>query len=325
MDRRHFLAAASTTLGALTAPTLVHAQGKTIKLIVPFAAGGATDITCRLIADKASVTLGQTIIVENRPGGGGGIGVDAVAKAAPDGLTIGMAAVAMNAINPWLFKKLPYDPIKDFAPITQMVRIPNVLVMNTDTAKRLNIRTLKDFVAYAKANPAKLSYASGGNGSAGHLGGEMFKAKAGFYAVHIPYNGGGPSQLAMLSGTVDFTLDNLATSGANIRAGKVTPLAVTTARRSALLPDVPTMAETYPGFEIDTWWGLIAPAATPRDVVARLNHAFVAALEMPDIKAKFAGMMAEPVPTTPEQFADLMKREYVRYEGVVKASGATVD
>ncbi|CAN5704196.1 tripartite tricarboxylate transporter substrate binding protein [soil metagenome] len=325
MDRRHFISTAGAALGALTAPALVYAQGKPIKLIVPFAAGGATDITSRLIADKAAMTLGQTIIVENRPGGGGGIGVDAVAKAAPDGLTIGMAAVAMNAINPWLFKKLPYDPIKDFAPITQMVRIPNVLVMNSDTAKRLNIRTLKDFVAYAKANPAKLSYASGGNGSAGHLGGEMFKAKAGFYAVHIPYNGGGPSQLAMLSGTVDFTLDNLATSGANIRAGKVLPLAVTTAKRSPLLPDVPTMAETYPGLEIDTWWGLIAPAATPRDVVVRLNHAFVAALEAPDIKAKYAGMMAEPVPTTPEQFADLMKREYVRYEGVVKASGATVD
>ncbi|MBC7435011.1 MAG: tripartite tricarboxylate transporter substrate binding protein [Bdellovibrionales bacterium] len=328
MDRRHFLATASTTLGALAtfaAPALVHAQGKPIKLIVPFVAGGATDVTCRLIAEKAAVTLGQPVIIENRPGGGGGIGVDAVAKAAPDGLTIGMAAVAMNAINPWLFKKLPYDPIKDFAPITQMVRIPNVLVMNADTAKRLNVKTLKDFVAYARANPARLSYASGGNGSAGHLGGEMFKAKAGFYAVHIPYNGGAPSQLAMLSGTVDFTLDNLATSGANIRAGKVIPLAVTTARRSALLPDVPTMAETYPGFEIDTWWGLIAPVATPKDVVARLNQAFVAALESPDIKTKFAGMMAEPVPSTPEQFADLMKREYARYEGVVKASGATVD
>jgi tripartite-type tricarboxylate transporter receptor subunit TctC len=322
MDRRLFLGAASA---ALALPSIVHAQGKPIHLIVPFGAGGATDITSRLIAEKAAITLGQPIIIDNRPGGGGNIGVDMVAKAAPDGLTIGMAAVAMHAINPWLFKKMPYDAVKDFAPITQMVRIPNVLVMNSDTARRLNIRTLKDFVAYAKANPAKLSYASGGNGSAGHLGGEMFKAKAGFYAVHIPYNGGGPSQLAMLSGTVDFTLDNLATSGANIRAGKVLPLAVTTAKRSPLLPDVPTMAETYPGLEIDTWWGLIAPAATPRDVVARLNHAFVAALEAPDIKTKYAGMMAEPVPTTPEQFADLMKREYVRYEGVVKTSGATVD
>ena len=322
MDRRLFIGAAGA---ALSLPSFVHAQGKPIRLIVPFAAGGATDVTCRLIAEKAAISLGQPVLIENRPGGGGNIGVDVVAKAAPDGLTIGMAAVAMHAINPWLFKKMPYDAIKDFAPITQMVRIPNVLVMNADTAKKLNITNLKDFIAYAKVNPAKLSYASGGNGSGGHLAGEMFKTKAGLFAVHIPYNGGGPSQLAMLSGTVDFTLDNLATSGANIRAGKVLPLAVTTLKRSALLPDVPTMAEIWPGFEIDTWWGLVAPAATPKDVVARLNKAFVAALESPDIKTKFASMMAEPVPSTPEQFAELIKREFNRYEGVVKASGAKVD
>lgn len=328
MQRRHFIATAgalSTGLTALAAPTLAHAQGKPIKIVVPFAAGGAIDVTVRLIAEKAAVTLGAPIIIENRPGGGGGIGVDLVAKAAPDGLTLGIAAVAMHAINPWLFKKLPYDPIKDFAPVTQMVRIPNVLVMNTDTAKRLNIKSLADFVAYAKANPAKLSYASGGNGSAGHLGGEMFKAKAGIFAVHIPYNGGAPSQLAMLSGTVDYTLDNLATSGPNIRAGKVLPLAVTTLKRSPLLPDVPPMAEAYPGFEIDTWWGLIAPAGTPKDVVARLNAAFVAALEQPDVKTRYASLLAEPVPSTPDQFADLIKREHARYEGVVKASGAKVD
>jgi tripartite-type tricarboxylate transporter receptor subunit TctC len=288
-------------------------------------AGGATDVTTRIITEKAAQTLGVNMVVENRPGGGGGIGVDMVAKAAPDGYTIGMAAVAMHAINPWLFKKLPYDAIKDFAPITQMVRIPNVLVMNADTARRLKIATLKDFIAYAKANPARLSYASGGNGSGGHLAGEMFKKRAGFFAVHIPYNGGGPSQLAMLAGTVDYTLDNLATSGANIRAGKVTPLAVTTPQRSPLLPDVPAIAETFPGFEVDTWWGLIAPAGTPREVVARLNAAYVQALQSEDVKARFAAMMAEPVPSTPEQFAELIRREHARYEAVVKASGATVD
>ncbi len=322
MDRRHFIA--SCGAAALPLPTLAQ-SGKPIRVIVPFTAGGATDVTTRLITERAAQTLGTTMLIENRPGGGGGIGVDVVAKAAPDGLTIGMAAVAMHAINPWLFKKLPYDPVKDFAPITQMVRIPNVLVMNADTAKRLQITSLRDFIAYARANPARLSYASGGNGSGGHLAGEMFKKQAGIFAVHIPYNGGGPSQLAMLSGTVDFTLDNLATSGANIRAGKVVPLAVTTARRSPLLPDVPAMAETFPGFEIDTWWGLIAPAGTPRDIVARLNAAYVAALESPEIKARFAAMMAEPAPTTPEQFAELIRREHARYEGVVKASGATVD
>lgn len=320
MKRRIFISAlaAGTALPA-------WAQARPLRVIVPFTPGGATDVTTRLIAEKAATTLGIPVIIENRPGGGGGIGVDAVAKAAPDGMTIGMAAVAMHAINPWLYKKLPYDPIRDFAPITQMVRIPNVLVMNADTARRLNIKTLGDFVAYAKANPARLSYASGGNGSGGHLAGEMFKAKAGFFAVHIPYNGGGPSQLAMLSGTVDYTLDNLATSGANIRAGKVLPLAVTTARRSPLLPDVPAMAETWPGFEVDTWWGLIAPAGTPRDVVNRLNAAFVAALNSPDIKTRYAGMMAEPAPTSPEQFAELIRSEHTRYEGVVRASGARVD
>ena len=322
MDRRYFL----TGLGAAALPLAAQAQtARPIRVIVPFVAGGATDVTTRIITEKAAQTLGVNMVVENRPGGGGGIGVDMVAKAAPDGYTIGMAAVAMHAINPWLFKKLPYDAIKDFAPITQMVRIPNVLVMNADTARRLKIATLKDFIAYAKANPARLSYASGGNGSGGHLAGEMFKKRAGFFAVHIPYNGGGPSQLAMLAGTVDYTLDNLATSGANIRAGKVTPLAVTTPRRSPLLPDVPAIAETFPGFEVDTWWGLIAPAGTPREVVARLNAAYVQALQSEDVKARFAAMMAEPVPSTPEQFAELIRREHARYEAVVKASGATVD
>ena len=247
-------------------------------------------------------------MIENRPGGGGGIGVDLVAKSAPDGHTLGVAAVAMHAINPWLFAKLPYHPIKDFAPITQVVRIPNVLVMNADTARRLKISSLKDFLAYARANPAKLNYGSGGNGSAGHLGGEIFKSRAGYFAVHIPYGGGAPSQLALLAGQVDYTLDNLATVGPNIRAGKIVPLAVTTAQLSSFLPEVPTIAETFPGFEIDTWWGLIAPAGTPKDIVTRLNSAFVAALESPDIKSRYAQMLAEPRPSTPEQFATLIQR-----------------
>ena len=325
MDRRHFIA--TTSAAALTgtlAASPVWAQAKPIRIIVPFAAGGAIDVTVRVIAERAKDALGN-IVIENKPGGGGGIGVDMVAKAPPDGLTLGIAAVAMHAINPWLFTKLPYDPIKDFAPITQMVRIPNVLVMNADTAKRLNIATLKDFLAYAKANPGKLNYGSGGNGSAGHLGGEIFKQRAGFFAVHIPYSGGAPSQLALMSGQVDYSLDNLATAAVNIRAGKLLPLAVTSSQRSPLLPDVPTIADTLPGFEIDTWWGLIAPAGTPRDVVARLNTAFVNALQAPETKTRFAQLMAEPVPSTPEQFAGLIQRELKRYESVVKTSGAKAD
>ena len=324
MDRRHFITTLAASAGAAPAWAQAQAPARTIRLVVPFAAGGAIDVTARVIAEAAKGALGN-IVIDNKPGGGGGIGVDLVAKAPPDGLTLGIAAVAMHAINPWLFSKLPYDPIKDFAPITQMVRIPNVLVMNTDTAKRLNIASLKDFLAYAKANPGKLNYSSGGNGSAGHLGGEIFKQRAGFFAVHIPYNGGAPSQLALMSGQVDYSLDNLATAAANIRAGKLLPLAVTSSQRSPLLPEVPPIADTLPGFEIDTWWGLIAPAGTPKDVVARLNSAFVAALNAPETKARFASLMAEPVPSTPEQFAGLIQRELKRYESVVKASGAKAD
>jgi tripartite-type tricarboxylate transporter receptor subunit TctC len=206
-----------------------------------------------------------------------------------------------------------------------MVRTPNVLVMNAETARRLKITNLKEFVAYAKANPARLNYGSGGMGSAGHLGGEIFKQRAGIFAVHIPYGGGGPAQLALLSGQVDYNLDNLATAAPNIRGGKLLPLAVTTAQRSPLLPDVPAMAETWPGFEVDTWWGLMAPAGTPADVVSRLNAAFVAALNAPDVKARFADLMAEPAPSTPAQFTQLVQRELARYEKVVKASGAKVE
>ena len=314
------IAVATLTFSA----TLALAQARVTRIIVPYAPGGPIDTTARLMAERVKDSLG-TVIIENRPGGGGNIGADAVAKAAPDGLTLGIAAVATHAINPWLYSKLPYNAATDFAPITQMLRVPNVLVMNAETAARLKINTLADFIRYAKAHPAQLNYASGGNGSAGHLAGEMFKAQAGIYAVHIPYNGGNPAQLALLSGQVDFNFDNLATASSNIKAGKLKALAVTTAQRSALLPDIPAVAETLKGFEIDTWWGLVAPAGTPKDVVTKLNHAFVAALNSPEAKARFATLMAEPVASTPEQFGAFMKRELARYEKVVKASGARVD
>jgi tripartite-type tricarboxylate transporter receptor subunit TctC len=220
---------------------------------------------------------------------------------------------------------MPYQAARDFAPITQMLRVPNVLVMNAETAQRLRIDSLADLIAYAKAHPGRLNYGSGGNGSADHLAGELFKTQAGIYAVHIPYNGGNPAQLALLSGQVDYNFDNLATAAANIRAGKLKALAVTTLRRSPALPQVPAVAETLPGFAVDTWWGLVAPAGTPRDVVARLNQAFVAALQAPQTQTRFAALMAEPVPTTPEAFGAFMQAELAKYERVVKASGAKVD
>lgn len=310
---------------ALAACSLVSAQtGKPIRLIVPYAPGGPLDITSRALAEQAKDALG-TVIIENKPGAGGNIGSDLVAKAAPDGTTIGISAVATHAINPWLFSKMPFDAAKDFAPITQMVRVPNVLVMNADTAARLKINTLKDLIAYAKKNPGKLNYGSGGNGSAGHLAGEMFKQGAGIFAVHIPYNGGNPAQLALLSGQVDFNIDNLAAASNNIKAGKLKPLAVTTAKPSSLLPGVPAIAETIKGFEVDTWWGLVAPAGTPKASIDKLNAAFTAALKTPETQQRFAQLMAEPAPSTPEEFGAFMARERARYETVVKKSGAKVD
>ena len=304
--------------------TAQASSNKPIHLIVPYAPGGPIDVTARLLAERVKDSLGP-VVVENRPGAGGNIGADFVAKAAADGLTIGIAATATHAVNPWLYSRMPYNATTDFAPITQILRVPNVLVMNADTAKRLGIQHFNDFLRYAKANPGQLNYGSGGNGSAGHLAGELFKSRAGIFAVHIPYNGGNPAQLALLSGQVDFNFDNLATAAPNIKSGKLIALAVTTPQRNALLPEVPTVAETLPGFAVDTWWGLVAPAQTPAHVIQKLNLAFVQALQAPETKTRFANLMAEPVPTTPEAFGVFMRSELMKYEAVVKRSGARVD
>jgi len=322
MNRRTLALLVLAALALASLPAL--SQTRPIRLIVPYAAGGPIDITARVLADRVKDTLG-IVIIDNRAGAGGNIGADAVAKAAPDGLTIGIAATATHAVNPWLYSRMPYRAETDFAPITQMLRVPNVLVMNAETAQRLHINTLQDLIAYARANPGRLNYGSGGNGSAGHLAGELFKSQAGIFAVHIPYNGGNPAQLALLGGQVDFNFDNLATASANIRAGRLKALAVTTLKRSPALPQVPAVAETLPGFAVDTWWGLVAPAGTPGDVLAKLNQAFVAALQAPETQTRFATLMAEPVPTTPGEFRAFMKAELAKYEQVVKASGARVD
>ena len=323
--RRAWLNAA-IALWAFSSMHSLHAQAldKPIRLVVPYAPGGPIDVTARALAERVKDSLG-VVIIDNKPGAGGNLGVDIVAKAPADGYTIGIAAVATHAINPWLFSKMPFNAATDFAPITQMVRVPNVLVMNADTAQRLKINSVSDLIAYAKANPGKLNVGSGGNGSAGHLAAEMFKRDAGIYAVHIPFNGGNPAQLALLSGQVDFNFDNLATAAPNIKAGKLKALAVTTTQRASALPDIPAMAETLKGFEVDTWWGLVAPANTPPAMLTRLHQAFSAALAAPETKARFGMMMAEPVSSTPDQFAAFMKRELVKYEPVVKASGAKVD
>ena len=324
VSRRQLLSLAATALTFTFAVGPAAAQQRPIRLIVPYAAGGPIDVTARALAERVRDSLGP-VIIDNKPGAGGNIGADAIAKAAPDGLTIGIAATATHAVNPWLYSRMPFNAATDFAPITQMVRVPNVLVMNADTARRLKINTLADLIAYAKSHPAQLNYGSGGNGSAGHLAGELFKKEAGIFAVHIPYNGGNPAQLALLSGQVDFNFDNLATAAPNIRSGKLKAIAVTTAQRSSALPEVPPMSDTLKGFSIDTWWGLVAPAGTPHDVIEKLNHAFVAALDAPETKTRFGVLLAEPVASTPAEFGKFMGVERAKYERVVKMTGAKVD
>jgi tripartite-type tricarboxylate transporter receptor subunit TctC len=330
MNRRNLLLLASAVASATVfSSSAAWAQdaGQPIRLIVPYAPGGPIDVTARALAERVRDSLG-TVIIDNKGGAGGNIGADAIAKAAPDGLTIGIAATATHAVNPWLYARMPYDAGKDFAGITQMVRVPNVLVMNAARAEQLKIHTVADLIAYAKANPAKLNYGSGGNGSAGHLAGEMFKQRAGIYALHIPYRGANPAQLALLAGEVDFNIDNLAAAAPNIRAGKLKALAVTSLDASASLPGVPPLSATsamFKGFSIDTWWGLVAPAATPKPIIDKLNKAFVAALNAPETKTRFAALLAEPVATTPQQFDSFMASERAKYQQVVKASGAKVD
>ena len=308
---------------------MAHAQQRTIHLIVPYPPGGPLDIMARALADKVHDTLGN-VIIDNRPGAGGDLGADLAAKAAPDGTTIVMGAVATHAINPWLFAKIPYDPIRDFTPITGVARVPNVLVMNAQTAASLHIASVADLVAYARKNPGKLNYGSGGNGSAGHLAGEMFKQQAGVFMVHIPYPGGNPAQLALLSGQVDLTFDNLASASANIKSGKLRAIAVTTATRSSAMPDVPTVAESGGAvglghFDIDTWFGLFGPAKMSPELVQRMNKAFVDALGSPEVKARLASFMADSMASTPEQFGAFVKAELAKYQSVVKRSGATVE
>ncbi len=323
MQRRNILLSAVLAASTLAAPA-AFAADPVIRLVVPYAPGGPLDVTSRVLAERVKDSLG-TVVVDNKAGAGGNIGADIVAKAAPDGLTIGLSATATHAVNPWLYSKMPFDASKDFAAITQMVRVPNVLVMNAQRAQELHINNVADLIAYAKKNPGKLNYGSGGNGSAGHLAGEMMKRQAGIFAVHVPYRGANPAQLALLSGEVDFNIDNLAAASANIHGGKLKALAVTSLHESPMLPGVPPLANTLKGFEIDTWWGLVAPAGTPADVISRLNKAFTDALKDPATKAKFASLMAEPVPTTPAQFDRFMAAERSKYEAVVKMSGAKVD
>ena len=319
------LACVAAAVAALLPAGPAQAQAyptRAVKMVVPFPPGGSLDIAGRLIAQKLTDAWGQPVVVENKPGAGGNIGADFVAKSPPDGYTILMGALSTHAVNPSLYKSMPYDAAKDFAPITLIAITPNVLVVNAASP----VTSAKEFIAYAKANPGKLSFGSGSNGSAGHLAGELFKVETGTDAVHIPFKGGAPATQALLAGDTQFMFDNLANAMAQVKAGKLRALAVTTANRSPLAPDLPTMAEAgLPGFDISTWYGFFAPAGTPPAVVAKWSADVAKVLNAPDVRAKFVADGAEPTPNSPEQFAQFIAREQAKYARIVKASGAKVD
>jgi tripartite-type tricarboxylate transporter receptor subunit TctC len=314
-------------LGAivLAAPLAAGGQAypsRPVKLVVPFPPGGSLDFAGRLIAQRLTEMWGQSVVVENKPGAGGNIGADFVAKSAPDGYTILLGALSTHAVNPNLYAKMPYDAVKDFAPITLIATTPNVLVVNAATP----VNNVREFIAWTKANPGKLAFGSGSNGSAGHLAGELYKVETGTDAVHIPFKGGAPATQALLAGDTQFMFDNLANAMAQVKAGKLKALAVTTAARSPLAPELPTMAEAgLPGFDISTWYGLFAPAGTPAAVVAKWNADVTKILMSPEVRAKLMADGAEPAPDTPEQFAQMIARELAKYAKIVKASGAKVD
>ncbi len=318
------LACALATLAGVV-PGAGHAQAyptRPIRLVVPFPPGGSLDVVARAIGQKLATAWGQPVVIDNRPGAGGNIGADLVAKSPPDGYTILEGALSTHAVNVSLYGKLPYDPIKDFAPITLVATTPNVLVLNA----AFPVNSVPELIAYAKAHPGALSFGSGSNGSAGHLAGELFKTEAGVDMVHVPYKGAAPALQALLAGDTQLMFDNLANSMPQLKAGKLKALAVTTAKRSPLAPELPTLAETgLPGFDIYTWWGFMAPAGTAPEIIAKWNAEVARILGTPEMKAFFAQQGAEPAPTSPGQFAALIRSEIPKYARIIKDSGAKVD
>ena len=295
---------------------------KPIHFVVPYPAGGPLDTVARLLGSKVAESMKQPVIVENKPGAGGNIGADFVAKSPADGYTLLMGAVATHAINPTLYPHIPYDPVRDFVPITQVASTPNVLVVNPS----LPVRDVQEFIAYAKANPGKLNFGSGSTGSAGHLAGELFDTLAGVKMVHVPYKGAGPAMQDLIGGQIQLMFDNLASSLGQIKAGRVRALAVTTAKRSALAPDLPTIAESgLPGFDISTWFGVFAPAKTPQPIVDRLYTEFTRALALPEVREAMLKLGAEPVGNKPAEFAAYIQSEADKYAKLIRASGAKAD
>ncbi len=327
-SRRIALMGACTLAAAGLLPAAAMAQpdaqwpAKPIKWVVPFPPGGAMDVIARTLGEKAGRTLGQPFVIENRPGAGGNIGADAVAKSPADGYTIMITSIGM-ATNKALYPRLSYDPVKDFAPISLLAIVPNVLVVNT--AKTTD-KSVADVIAHAKRDPGKLTYASAGNGTSIHLAGEVFASMAGLNLLHVPYKGSGPAVTDMLGGQVDLMFDSITSARPHIQAGKLRALGVTSAKRSATLPDVPTIAEAgVPGYEVSPWFAVFAPAGTPAAIVNKINAALIDAMKQPDTVAKFETIGAEPIGTTPQQLATHLDKELARWGALIKERNIRMD
>ncbi len=318
MQRRHLISLAATSL----LPGMSYAQAKPLRLVVPFPPGGATDITARALQEPLGKALGQQVIVDNRAGAGGSIGMAELAKAAPDGNTLGLATLSTHGVNPAVYKKLPYDPIKDFAPVSELVKAPGVLVVNA----KLPVNTFEEFVKYLKANPGKVSYASPGNGTIGHMWAEMFKSATGTFMLHIPYRGAGPAITDLLGGQVQVYFDQVASSLTHIQSGKLKALAVSWPTRLDVLKDVPTYAEKNLFSNNDaSWFGLLAPAGTPAAIVTRVNQAVVTALQDKALRDKLAGQGLFASGSRPEEFAAQIRKEIEKMQRIAKFAQITLD
>jgi len=311
--------------GVLACAGAVHAQSypsKSIRYVVPYAPGGSTDIVARVLALKLSEAMGQQVVVDNRPGAGGAIGADIVAKSPPDGYTMVTAVTSIMAINQFLYRKLPYDPEKDFAPVTQVGSLPLILVIHPS----LPAKNVREFIAIAKAKPGQLNYGSSGVGTATHMTTELFKAMAGVDLVHIPYKGSGQVMGDVIGGQLALIFDQIVSSLPHVHGGKLRMLAITSAKRFPSLPDLPTIAESgVPGYESISWAGVAVPAGTPKEIVARLHAEIVKVLAMPDIRERFLRDGIETIGSTPEQFSEHIRRERIKWAKVVKDSGAKAD
>jgi tripartite-type tricarboxylate transporter receptor subunit TctC len=322
MLRKTFLHGALLAALTATVPFGALAQGfpnKPIRLVVTFPPGGAPDILARLFADKAQ--LGQSVVVDNKPGAGGNIGADQVAKAPPDGHTLVMATVGTHSINGALYSKMPYDMVRDFTPVAHVASAPNLLVVNND----LPVKTVAELVSYMKANPNKLSFGSPGVGTSVHVSGELFKSLTGTQMVHVPYKGRQFAIPDLVGGQIQVMFDNMPSALPMAKEGKIRALAQTTAKRSGAAPDVPTVAETVPGFEATTWFAVFAPAGTPRDVVAKVNAEMQRVFKLPDVAEKLKSLGLEPWISTPEELAAYQQKEIAKWAKVVKDSGAKAD